>query len=137
VAELDNVKHENFVQNIFSGMSQRAAYRAAFPSSAKWKDKTVDNRAYELYNSGEILGRLKELQELSTSAAVLTVTERKEMLSEIARDKQEKTKDRISAVDLLNKMDGAYTENVNVSGQINNPFSGLSTEELKKLIDDE
>ena len=135
MAELENIKHENFAQNIFAGMSQRVAYRAAFPNSAKWKDKTVDNRAYELYNSGEIMGRLKELQILSTSAAVMTVTERKETLTEIARDKREKTKDRISAIDTLNKMDGAYTENVNLSGQINNPFAGLSTEELKKLVD--
>lgn len=136
MAELDNARHEIFAQGIASGLSQRAAYRAAFPKAEKWKDKTVDNRACELYNSGEILGRVQEIQQAASKSTIMDIIERKETLTEIARCKREKTKDRISAIDILNRMEGAYTDNLNLGGQVNNPFAGLSTEELKKLIDD-
>lgn len=29
------------------------------------------------------------------------------------------------------------TNNINVSGEVNNPFSGLSTEELRRMVEDE
>lgn len=55
-------KREKFVQNLISGMSQREAYRNAFPSSVKWKDATVDSKASDLFNTDEILERYNELQ---------------------------------------------------------------------------
>ena len=45
--------------------------------------------------------------------------------------------DKVRALELLGKHLGMFTEKVDVSGQINNnPFAELSTEELKKLIND-
>ena len=49
MAELKNAKQERFVQGLVSGLSQRKAYLAAFPSSARWKESTVDNKASELF----------------------------------------------------------------------------------------
>lgn len=132
--ELENARQENFAKYMAEGMKQIDAYRKAFPASRKWKDKTVYNRASELYNTREILGRIKEIQISATSDTVMTVTQRKEWLSEIIQSEAEETKDKLKAVDILNKMDGEYTEKVEVKGQINNPLSGLTTEELKKLI---
>ena len=38
-------------------------------------------------------------------------------------------------LDILNKMDGEYTQKVEVNGNINsNPFNGLTTDELKEII---
>ena len=136
MAELKNAKHEKFVQGLISGLSQRKAYREAFPTSKKWKDNTVDSRASELAKDSEILGRLKELQQLSASEAVMSATKRKEWLTDLINDEDEETKDRLKALDILNKMDGEYTEKVEVNGSVNNPFEGLTTEELKKLIHD-
>lgn len=42
--------------------------------------------------------------------------------------------DKVRALELLGKHLGMFTEKVNLSGQVNNPFEGLSTEELKKLV---
>ncbi len=58
------------------------------------------------------------------------------VLSDIAADGNEKTEARIKAIDTLNKMDGEYTGKLELSGEINskNPYAGLTTEELKKLI---
>lgn len=136
MAALTNTKHEKFAQGIASGLSQRKAYRAAFPSSKKWKDTTVDNRASELAKTSEVLGRLKELSDQASSKAVMTITERKEWLSNIVRDEAEERKDQLKAVDILNRMEGAYVDNVQVGGQLNNPMAGLTTEELKKMIND-
>lgn len=137
MTELNNVRHEKFAQCIAVGMSQRKAYRTAFPSSEKWKDTTVDCRASELCKNSKVLGRIKELAEEASSKAVMTARERKEWLSALIRNKDEATRERLKAVDLLNKMEGDYIERVLLDGQVNNPMAGLTTEELKKLINDE
>jgi hypothetical protein len=109
---LTNAKNEKFAQGIFEGLSQRKAYRAAFPSSKKWKDSTVDSRASELYNTSEILGRLKELQENAADDSILSVIERKKWLSSVIESFDERTENKLKALDLLNKMDGEYTTKI-------------------------
>ena len=54
----------------------------------------------------------------------------------MARDEKLLPSDRQRAIDLDNKMEDEYTSNVNLSGNIN-PLAGLTTEELKKLVDDD
>ena len=128
---LENARYEKFVQSLIAGMSQRQAYREAFPASNRWKDKTVDNRASELFR--EVLGRYKELQEEAQDAAILTRKERMVALSDIAQN-AEKEADMIKAIDTLNKMDGDYTSKVELSGEVKtNPFAELSVDELRKL----
>lgn len=65
-------KREKFVQNLIAGMSQREAYRGAFPSSVKWKDATVDSKASELFGNDEILERYRELQQEFAAKALYT-----------------------------------------------------------------
>lgn len=108
---LANARHETFAQELAKGMSQRKAYRVAFPSSLKWKDNTVDSRASELYKTSEILGRLQELRDESSSKAVKSAQERKEWLSSII-DGEEDINVKLKACDLLNKMDGEYTTKI-------------------------
>ena len=55
-------KREKFAQNLNAGLSQRQAYREAYPKSRNWKDATVDKRASELFKNREVLGRYQELQ---------------------------------------------------------------------------
>lgn len=44
--------------------------------------------------------------------------------------------DKIRALELLGKHLGMFADKVEVSGEVNNPMAGLTTEELKKLIND-
>ncbi len=44
--------------------------------------------------------------------------------------------DKVRALELLGKHLGMFTEKMEVSGEVNNPMAGLTTEELKKLIED-
>ncbi len=73
-------KREKFVQNLIAGMSQREAYRGAFPSSVKWKDSTVDSKASELFGNDEILERYRELQQEFADRALYT---REEAVSDL------------------------------------------------------
>lgn len=136
MAELNNARHEKFAQCLANGMSQRKAYREAFPKSEKWKDETVDARASELKKNSKVLVRLKELGAQASSKAIMSAVERKEWLTEIIKSGEQDMKDRLKALDILNRMEGAYIDKVEVGGQINNPMAGLTTEELKKLIND-
>ena len=44
--------------------------------------------------------------------------------------------DKVRALELLGKHLGMFTDKVTVDGEINNPMAGLTTEDLKKLIED-
>lgn len=109
---LANARHEKFAQGIAQGLSQRKAYREAFPNSKKWKDTTVDTKAYELNRKGEILERLQELRDESSSKAVKSAQARKEWLSSIVDCETEDMNTRLKACDMLNKMDGEYVTKV-------------------------
>lgn len=56
-------KQEKYVQELINGKSQRVAYREAYPSSRKWKDKNVDSRASNLLKNDKVLARYLELKE--------------------------------------------------------------------------
>ena len=76
-------KQEKFVLNLFSGMSQREAYIQAY--NAHYEMTTVDANASRLASNDKVLARLTELQLKSESDKIMSVTERKERLSEISR----------------------------------------------------
>lgn len=134
---LNNIRWEKFAQSIASGMSQRRSYRAAFPNSEKWKDETVDVKASELMKNGKVLVRVKEIGEKASNENIMNVMERKEWLTGIIKTNEEKTSDRLKAVYILNRMEGAYVEKVEVSSHNTDPFDGLTTEELRQMIDDD
>ncbi len=115
---LSNARYEKFVQCLLQGMSQRKAYREAFPQSTKWKDNTVDVKASQLFSNDKVLIRYKELQEESKDAAIMKRKDRMIVLSEIASDECGKPDARIKAIDTLNKMDGQYVNKVEVSGAL-------------------
>lgn len=112
MAVLSNAKHEKFAHGVANGMSQRKAYRAAFPSSLKWKDETVDSKASALANSDKVLARITELKEQASSEAVKTAIQRKEWLSSVIDDDSIDINAKLKACDLLNKMDGEYVTKV-------------------------
>jgi len=77
-------KQEQFTLNIFSGMSQREAYiKAGY--SINTSVAIIDSHACELAKNSKVLVRLAELREKAESDKVMSVKERKERLSEIAR----------------------------------------------------
>lgn len=118
---LANPRHEIFAQEVAKGMSQRRAYRVAFPKSVKWKDETVDSKASVLANTDKVLERINEIREKASSEAIKTAIERKAWLSAIIDNEAADISSRLKACDLLNKMDGEYTTKIeaDVSTEMN------------------
>lgn len=123
-------KQEKFVQNLVSGMTQREAYRDAYPND-KSSDETVDKNACNLLNNNsKVLGRYKELMQKAEDKAIMSAIERKKWLTKVIngeiKDKQVvfhdgdvSTEDietniatKIKAMDTLNKMSGEYITRV-------------------------
>lgn len=65
-------KEEKFIQRVVAGLSQRKAYREAYPNSVKWKDTTVDVKASALMKKDKVLVRYNELMEEHKSKALWT-----------------------------------------------------------------
>lgn len=120
MAVLANAQYERYAQEIARGISQADAYRAAYPKAARWKDKTVYNHASEMRRIPEVDARIKELQDEAAAAAVMDRQERLETLTTIARDEHMHPKQRMQAIDILNKMDAVYVQRVeaNVHGDL-------------------
>ncbi|CAM2967418.1 terminase [Lentilactobacillus buchneri] len=134
---LKNPRWEKFVQGLITGKSQRQAYHEAFISSKRWKPETVDNHASKLLNkNAKVLARYQELQGKSADKAIMTGRERKMMLTKFAKSKEVAYSDRLKAIDLMNKMDGTYVSNVQLSGQLdtNNALANVSTDDLHTVI---
>lgn len=117
---LSNAQYERYAQEIARGMSQADAYRAAYPKSVRYTAKTVYNKAWEMRRIPEVDERIKELQAEAAAAAVMDRQERLETLTTIARDEHMHPKQRMQAIDILNKMDAVYVQRVdaNVHGDL-------------------
>lgn len=102
---------------------------------AGYSEKYADrNSKYLLGIIGE---EIKTQQKEIKSDKIKTIKEIQEWWSGVMDDAEEDMAQRIKCSDLLAKSQGAYVENVNINGNINNPMQGLSTEDLKKLIGDD
>ena len=121
---LTNQRREKFVQNIVSGMTQRQAYFDAFPNAANWQPKSVDEAACTLFHTKEVADRYQELQSYTALSAVLSRQGRMLILTDIAEDEDLPPKNRMQAIDLLNKMDGEYVKKVEAT--ITTPLSDVA-----------
>ena len=101
---LKNSQHEKLAYEIAMGCNHaEAARRAGYsPRSGKY-------HVHNILCRPDVAARLEELREITSSERVMSIVERKEELSRIAR-KVEKSRPKvaIAAIAELNKMDGAY-----------------------------
>lgn len=110
-------KQEKFAQAVaLEGMSLSDAYRAAYDTS-RMKDKTINEKACVLAKDGKITARINELRDTLATDKIMTAQERLEWLSRVIKDKNESTKNRLSASDQMNKMQGEYV--TKVEGNLN------------------
>ena len=109
-------KQEKFVRNIVEGMSQAEAYRNAY-NAQKMSSKTVWEKASRLRADDKVRAREQELRDQAANEAIMTRQERMVWLSGIVKNEEESTKDRLSANDQLNKMEGSYI--TKVEGSLN------------------
>ena len=144
-------KQEKFIQALVAGKSQREAYKEAY-NAAKMKDKTIDERASVLFKNDKVKTRYNELLEEHKNKALYT---REEMVNDLIWIKEKAKEDIkdpkkglrqangtifINALKELGELNELYPskkQDINVNGEINNPYKSFTTEELKKLIEDD
>lgn len=111
MAVIKNPHWEAYAVARVKGLSQRQAYKKAYPNF-KGKDATADTKGYELEQKSEIRDRYNELKGEVADNAVLTRREKREMLANMARNEKLQVSDRQRAIDLDNKMEDEYTTRI-------------------------
>lgn len=108
MAKFDRI--EIFCNEIMSGKSQRQAYHAAYPSSLKWKETTVDSKASTFMKNGKVSERLKELRAERAKENEITQNELIEQLKSIGfadiNSENLRVSDKIKALELMARMLG-------------------------------
>lgn len=111
------------------GNMKRAMIDAGY--SETYADK---NSRYLLGIIGE---EIKATQDTIRSKKIKSVEEIQEWWTNILDDEDADLKDKIKASELLAKSQGGFIEKVEMNARVNNPLEQLTTDELKKLIDDD
>jgi phage terminase small subunit len=117
-------KQETFARKIVEGMSQADAYRSAYDTKSM-TDKTVHEKASLLASQDKVRARITELRDKLATESVMSAQKRLEWLTEVIKDKNEKTENKLKAADIMNKMQGEYVTKVE---------GNLSVTKLEDLI---
>lgn len=104
-------KQEKFVQSLIQGMSQADAYRSAY-AAKNMSDKTIHEAASRLVADSKVSARLSELREQMTKDTIMSAQKRLEWLTEAIANKDIAVNDKLKAIDIMNKMQGEYTQKV-------------------------
>ncbi len=146
-------KQEKFVQGLVAGLSQRKAYINAGYSTKGHTETTIDANASRLFNNSKVLARFNELMSQHKEKALWTREQaindliwvkeqaRNSMIDEKFDNgyvRQGTSTAYINAIKELNALEDVYpdkTQNININGELNNPFGGLTTEQLARLAD--
>lgn len=116
-------KQEKFVQGLVSGLSQRQAYKKAYPNARKWNDNSVDSRASNLFKNDKVLTRYNEIMNEHKEKALWTREEAVEALKWLYKQsitsieehdegyvRQGTSSAVVSAIQELNKLSDLYPE---------------------------
>jgi phage terminase small subunit len=82
---------------------------------AGYSENYANHRAHELLENVGVSDYLRTLTGSAQNERILTAAKRQELLSDLAGDNAVEPKDRIKAIDVLNKMTGEYTVKVNAT----------------------
>lgn len=127
-------KQEKFVQGLVSGLSQRQAYKKAYPNARKWNDNSVDSRASNLFKNDKVLTRYNEIMNEHKEKALWTREEAVEALKWLYKQSVTSIKEHdegyvrqgtssaiVSAIQELNKLEDLYPsdkQDINLSGGV-------------------
>lgn len=118
---------------IETGNAAEAARRAGY------SHRTARGMGAENLTKDYILDYIKARNKEIESKRIANMKEVKEFWTKLLRDIVADPRDRLKASEYIAKTNGAFLDKVEYTGSItiNNPFAGLTTEELRQLIADE
>lgn len=112
---------ENFcVEFVRCGNATETYKRAGYKVRS---DNTAAVCAAKLLRNAKVQSRIAELRREMDSHKIMDAAERRELLTQFARDEETGKADRLKAMDLLNKMDGVYINKTQVSGTDGGPLT--------------
>jgi phage terminase small subunit len=100
-------KQENFCLAYIKTGNASEAYRQAY-NAEKMKPESINVKACELLKDVNVTVRVNELKARAESKAIITLEQRKELLSRFAWE--EDATNAMKAMDLLNKMESIYVQ---------------------------
>lgn len=100
-------KQENFCLEYIKCGNASEAYKKCY-NVENMKPESIYRKATELMANGTITARLTELRGKAESKAIITLEQRKELLSRFAWE--EEPDKAMKAMDLLNKMESIYVQ---------------------------
>lgn len=104
-------KQEKFCQNIILGESQADAYRNSYDAQ-RMSSNAIYREASLLISTPKIAQRIEELRKDLAKPTIMTAQERLEWLTQIIKNDNETTADKLRASDQMNKMQGEYVQKV-------------------------
>lgn len=134
-----NEQRKQFVDEYIK-MRCKNATQAAI--NAGYSEKSAQSQASQILKDSQVAEYLQqrknEIAKELRQEFIYDALEARKTMYEIMMNPEADDKDKISvAKDFLDRAGFKPTDEVKVSGELNNPFSGLSTEELKKLVNGE
>lgn len=107
-----NLRQKKFAEYyVESGNVSQSAVKAGY------SEKFAKSKSYLLLDNPLVVEYIQELNEELQDERIMNAKERQVVLSDIARNDEEETSDRIRAIDTLNKMTGEYTVKVDANVQ--------------------
>lgn len=129
-------KMEHFSRLVASGTMAVDAYKQAY-NADNMQDNTIRREAYKLMQRDDITERVKELQiPLQNYGIQAHISERehkKQILYGIVHDTGEKTENKLRALDILNRMDQEYMQQLDID-DTETTIDNLDTDKLIKLV---
>lgn len=115
---------------VASGNATESAVKAGYSK------RTARSIGQRLLTNVDIQSYIEELNKKVKDNRIADIKEVKEFWTEVLRNKNQKIQDRLKASEYIAKTNGAFLDKVEVKGEIktDNPLSGLTTEELKKVV---
>lgn len=120
-----------------NGQNGTKAYMIAYPDSS---EESARRQASRLLTNVDIQKYIQQLQSKTEDKAIMSIQDRMKWLTDLVNSKKEKSiSNKLKALEILNKMDGVYTQNVAIKGDmiLNNPLRELSTEQIIEMINNE
>lgn len=122
-----------------NGKNGTQAYLKAYKTCKK--EQTARTNASRLLTNANIIDYIEELQGELKNEAIMDAKERMEWLTKVVKgdvkhisydgsEYEPYISDKMKAIDILNKMDGQYSQNVKLSGNVSH------IQEQKNAIDD-
>lgn len=116
---------------VASGNAAESAKKAGYSEkyAGQNSDKLLKNTNIQIY--------IEELNKKVKDKRIADITEVKEFWTDVLRNNDAKMQDRLKASEYIAKTNGAFLDKVEVKGEVktDNPLSGFTTEELRKIID--